>query len=343
MATARKSSFELLRIIAMLQIIAWHYASQGGLLGCGNEGVRAAATVLGMSGRWCVNVFLVMGTWFMVDAKFDLRRIFRLYLTVLFYSVVLTAVMLAAGEAGGGRNIFQGLCPFFGRSVWFASAYLSLIALSPFLNKAFLLPERPLRRLVGLLFVLYCVVATIPCATPNEYLSDFTWFAVVYIIVGWLKRGKVLDMINSRWFSLLIPCAVYAAVCAGLFLPAARPLAGYWLDNIKCLPAFAFGLLLFNFARLSDIGHVGWINRAAKSAFAVYVIHQVPAFRHFEWSVLCRADAVASLPPWQCGIAIAGVSVAVFAAASLADALCRRFVIAPLERAFGISKQKGQA
>jgi len=56
--------------------------------------------------------------------------------------------MLAIGEAGSVRNVIQGCVPFFGRSVWFASAYISLMALTPFLNRILEWPRPVLSRLV---------------------------------------------------------------------------------------------------------------------------------------------------------------------------------------------------
>ena len=186
----RKSSLELLRIIAMLAIVCGHFLSQSGLGGRMEGASRMLAALMGSGVRIGVNVFLVLGVWFMVDAKFKAERIVRLYLEVVFYSVPITFCMLLAGQAGGVRNVIQGLLPFFGRSVWFASAYISLIALSPFLSKVFLLPLKAQRALLGLLVVLFCVVPTIPCSTPLDYLADFTWFCVVYLLVGmWKKSG----------------------------------------------------------------------------------------------------------------------------------------------------------
>ena len=120
----------------MLAIVSGHLLSQSSLVNVtGTNHIRAM--LLGSGVRIGVNVFLVLGVWFMVDAKFKAERIVRLYLEVFFYSVPITICMLMMGEAGGLRNVLQGVLPFFGRSVWFASAYIKMIELSPFLNHFF--------------------------------------------------------------------------------------------------------------------------------------------------------------------------------------------------------------
>ena len=186
----------------MLAIVSGHLLSQSSLAGV--EGTNhILAMLLGSGVRIGVNVFLLLGVWFMVDAKFKAERIVRLYLEVVFYSVPMTIGLYLAGQAGGMRNVIQGLLPFFGRSVWFASAYISLIALSPFLNKVFLLPKRSQQVLLVLLVILFCIVPTIPCSTPLDYLADFTWFCVVYLLVGMWKKSDLGTRFRGKWRFLL--------------------------------------------------------------------------------------------------------------------------------------------
>ena len=108
----------------MLAIVSGHLLTQSSLANVTGTN-HILAMLLGSGVRIGVNVFLILGVWFMVDAKFKAERIVRLYLEVFFYSVPITICMLLMGEAGGLRNILQGMFPFFGRSVWFASAYIS--------------------------------------------------------------------------------------------------------------------------------------------------------------------------------------------------------------------------
>ena len=62
----RHSSIELLRILAMLMIVAGHFL-------CHQSGVAAAhggftVSLFGSGARWACNLFLLVGCWFMVDA-----------------------------------------------------------------------------------------------------------------------------------------------------------------------------------------------------------------------------------------------------------------------------------
>ena len=321
----RKSNLELLRILAMLAIVSGHLLSQTSLVDVTGTNL-ILASLLGSGVRIGVNVFLILGVWFMVDAKFKAERIVRLYLEVFFYSVPITLCMLLVGEAGGIRNVMQGLFPFFGRSVWFASAYISLIAISPFLNHFFTLPPRTQRMFLAVLILFFCLVPTIPCSTPLDYVADFTWFCVVYLVIGIIKKENLLERLHGTRRFLFAGCAVYLSLVGMKFVPVAQPVVDYWIVNIKSLPNFLCAFLVFLGFLRWDIGVVKWINFLARSVFAVYIVHQTPAFIHFQWEVLFHADSLAHASPAVFAGGVLGISFAVFLVVSAFDLIRIRFL-----------------
>lgn len=316
----RKSNIELLRIGAMAAIVAGHFVSQSGI-GAAVDGWNAVIAALAGSGcRIAVNVFLLVGVWFMVDAEFSWKRIWKLYGVMAFYSVTITVAMLAMGEAGSFRNIVQGFLPFFGRAYWFVTAYLSLMALSPYLKRVLDLPRKELRNLLAILFVTVMVTSSFPSANSLDYIADFAWFAVVYLFAGYVKRYGLLSRFGSRWLWLANGLIIYLCFCGASFTPAAG-VARYWQDSIRALPNFLCAFSFFVFALKCDIGSVKVVNLAARSTFAVYVISCVPAFTDFEWHTLCRADRLVSLPPAGFVLALVAVVAGVYIACSLIDAV----------------------
>ena len=309
----------------MLAIVCGHLLSQTELLNVTGTNF-ILASLFGSGVRIGVNVFLILGVWFMVDAKFKAERIVRLYLAVLLYSVPITIWMIVMGEAGGARNMLQGLFPFFGRSVWFASAYISLIALSPFLNHFFALPIRTQRMFLAILILFFCLVPTIPCSTPLDYLADFSWFCIVYLVVGIVKKGNMLERLHGTKRFLLAGCAIYLALVGMKIVPVVRPVADYWIVNIKSLPNFLCAFMLFlGFLRI-DFGVVKWINFSARSMFAVYIVHQTPAFIHYQWSVLFRADSLLHSSPSAFAGGVIGISFVVLLVVSAVDFMRLRFL-----------------
>lgn len=319
----RTSNLELLRIIAILMIVMGHFCGQGGI-----PANDSLPLLLLSSGGMAVNLFLLLGCWFMVDAPFRPERIVRLYLQVVFYSIPITLLMFVLGEDGGFRNLAQGLIPFFGRSVWFASAYISLIILSPFLNRIFALPLPALRRLVAILLVLFVLVSTIPNFSPLDYIADFTWFCVVYIFTGWTKRDRLFDRLGGKWRCLAVAALTYGTLCALIRWTPLNGLASYWAANIKSAPSFLFGLFTFAFFLKWDLGSRNWINLAARSVFAVYIIHQIPAFMHLEWHTIFHSNWLSSQSAAVRTFGVPAVAFAVFVAASGIDLI--RLKLEPL-------------
>lgn len=127
----RQSNFELLRILAMLLIVAGHFYRQSE----GHHMNGCLPILLFTSGsRVAVNLFLMIGVWFMVDKSFDARRIFKIWNTVWFWSVVLTCAVIIAGHPVSITHCITALFPIIFYNLWFASAYIILLLLAPYLQ-----------------------------------------------------------------------------------------------------------------------------------------------------------------------------------------------------------------
>ena len=340
MCKSRQSNFELLRILAILIVVMGHFIRQSGLLES-EAGANGTINIfLGSGGRIAVNIFLLIGSWFMVDSVFRPAKALRLYLETAFYCLPMTMLLACLGMAGGTQNIAQGILPFFGRPVWFASAYISLILLTPFLNMAFLLPFKKQTLLVGALFVFYCIVSTIPCFSNIDYIADFSWFCVLYLTVGWLKKSNLIGKAHiSRWGCLLMSILIYIGLCLCATVPFLKWTANYWLDNIRSLPNFLCAFGLFVFFLKTDIGAIRPINVLARSVFAVYIVHQIPAFRELEWKTICRAESLSGTPATTYALSILVVAISILIAVTLVDTL-RIVLFSAIESRFRKGKDK---
>lgn len=99
---------------------------------------------------------------------------------------------------------------------------------------------------------------------------------------------------------------------------------GQYLIDYKSLPNFCCSLLIFFYFSKLDIGSKKWINILAKSALAVYIIHQVPAFYNFLWKNIYRCDIWNSSDFFMLGIF--GVIITVYIGAIVIDGLRRKFI-----------------
>lgn len=265
----------------MLMIVAGHFIGQSGLRAI--HGNSMCLLLCGSGARWAVNLFLIVACWFMVDYTFKAERIARLYLTVLFYSVPLTILAIVWGNPLE-KDVLRGFAPFWGRPLWFFSAYFSLALMAPWLKSVFRLTRRSFGGLVALLTVIIPGICTLP--DPQMcYTVDVCYFLYMFILVGILKP-LLSSSGRYKYFAFIAGISLYVllVVLQQKGGPLTREWATQCLADFKTLPNLVSALLVFQFFLHLNIGSIRWINWIASSAFAVYVIHSTPAFYPLLWS-----------------------------------------------------------
>lgn len=132
----RMTNFELLRNIAMLEIVFIHMIGKSGML----ENLNSSQPMYYFI--WIVyafvltgnNIFMLITGYFMCESRFRLSKVLSFYITVLSYSVlvaIFAKYILNAELLGGWRT---SVFPIVNRSYWFATVYLAVLIISPFIN-----------------------------------------------------------------------------------------------------------------------------------------------------------------------------------------------------------------
>ena len=328
----------------MLFVVLGHLFTEGHLLSKATDGTLAASVALGCGARVAVNLFVLAGCWFLVEATrpgtgafAPGRRWWRLHFTVLCWTAPLTVAALAMGARAETKDVVRGFLPYFGRPLWFASAWMSLLLAVPFLRRALEWDGRKLGGAVavgGLLVVLNSTLADF----REGYLTDMFWFMYVYLFVGWSRlHAPGWARRIPGWALLLAGLALYAGMAGPEWwarandtgatkatAKAVHKVAEWYLADIKSAPNFLCALGIFGFFAKLDIGSARWINAAARPAFAVYVAHQTPAFWPLLWTRIARCPEWwgRSWTPW----AAVGVAVAIYAAVGIVEAARLRWL-----------------
>ena len=90
------------------------------------------------------------------------------------------------------------------------------------------------------------------------------------------------------------------------------------------------------------IGRVRSVNLIAQSVFAVYIVHQVPAFHDFEWNTILKFCDMSTMPPALYAVCIISVAMCIFIVVSTLDWLRIRFA-EPFYMRLGIVQRSIQA
>ncbi|MBP5787297.1 MAG: hypothetical protein J6Y19_05740 [Kiritimatiellae bacterium] len=298
----RESNFELLRIVSMLFIICGHFIAQSGMQGYYHAlDVSSFAVVFLASGaRIATLLFLLLGCWFMVDSGARPSRILKLYGQLWLYVVGITAILWLSGVSFPAKWKVASFFPYASNSLWFVCQYLNLLLLHPFLKRILCWDKRILGKMLALLFFMIVCMSTVK-KFQNSWVADLLFFQFAYLFVGYCKQHAN----PAQWPRKSALCVAGAGVGIYVFLVFLKWLfnshdtgwfhagnlrVSQYIGDFKSFPNFTCACGLFVGVLHLEIGKNRFVNLAARSALAVYIIHQHPAFQRFLWKGIVRCD-----------------------------------------------------
>ena len=300
--TVRNANIELARILAMLMIVSIHYwvfafpkSAQAPfsipfLLG----------TIGGSISDISVNIYVLISAYFLSSSQFKLGRITSLWSQVFFYSVLIFVLVVAFDRSQlTPFNCFANFTPILSRQYWFATVFIALLFIAPFLNKLLdTITKTQLKYIIGILTIITVLLPTLMVFSSGAYYghgTDITWFVVLYLIGAYIRRYCDLEKMRQYSGSLIVSAVFFC------FLPALVALTisliRYRLTgNAECPSAFlnynslfvlpgSIALFLF-FATRKPMGEkvTKVINTLAVGSFSVYLISDHRVLRDYMWS-----------------------------------------------------------
>lgn len=295
MKKERNSSFELLRIICMLWIVALHMSTQSGISSYNTPILKVFYLLCRNYGRIACNVFTMIGAYFLVDCKFEMRRITKIWFTLITYSVPLTLLCIYLPVEITLTQILQGIFPFYNNTLWYGSTYILLLFISPMLNLLLhKLDEKHLKTLIIIYAVMVMIYPTFTMSKGRIFNNEIYAFILDYLAVGYMKKRNIFNDKKKilRLCGIVIPLIIVALrfICATkglkdlIFYQYLEKYLAFSLSELKSLPNFLSALGIFSIAVNLHIGNSKIINRVGGATFGVYVIHQVPVFYTYLWN-----------------------------------------------------------
>lgn len=190
-------SIELLRILSMLMVVMLHYLSKGGFLQPLTEEFIGNHYIAWLLEAFCivaVNVYMLISGYFLVEVSFKLSRLAELICQVLFYSILIPAVLVLTGVLPMGElgvyRLAQYVLPIHMEQYWFATAYVGMYLFSPLLAAAAKQMEKRQLQLVIILLLLYWSVpkSVIPVQLTLDLQGyDVVWFMCVFLVAAYIR------------------------------------------------------------------------------------------------------------------------------------------------------------
>jgi len=289
----RDSNFELLRIVCILFIVTHHIIVHGDwnwAVISQNEGLHAFMVFINLFGKVGVNVFVLITGYFLIRSKgIKLEKAVRLWLEILFYSVVISAVFgIVKSVDYSTADVYRILTPVLSETWWFASCYMVLIIVSPFLNSA--LERIGRRRHLIVMLAMVFVMSALPIFTGLQIgCAEYVWFVVLYMIGAYIGSGEervfslpvrsYLLMTLAAMALLIVFSVLYVTDCDNsLFkdlmsnqalVVVVNIVPVMWDNNLLMLFASLAMFLMFRNVRM---GYNKYVNVIATTVFGIYLI-----------------------------------------------------------------------
>ncbi len=215
----RNASFEFLRIIAMLMIIALHYNSHADTLlklGVPATRVELFATLLESISITGLNVYVLLSGYFLSQSKVKVSRILKLILQVYFYTGAVSLAMSIGGtysphSGDSAFQIVQYLFPISSEHYWFVTAYVIMYVFAPIMNAAVdTLSRKQLKWSIFGLLVWFCFIKSfVPVMFATDRFGyDFGWFLSLYLIAAYMRKYDIALFNDGKRSFLAFTCSV---------------------------------------------------------------------------------------------------------------------------------------
>ena len=295
----RCTNYELLRMIAMFMVMVLHYLIRTDLLPEAGDSLGAGAAGAVIAEAFCivaVNVYVLISGYFLSVSAFSWKRLGKLLLQVLFYTLAIPPVLVLLGllpvsVLTDPYHLWNCLFPVQSGHYWFVTAYVVLCLFSPFINAAVwqLEPKRFAQILAGLLLFFSVGKSLSPLQfATDRYGYDYGWFLCVYLIGAWIRRFGFRYLTSLRRSLLAYlgsVCLVAGSELVLLVLSQKVSALTYYASvpfHYNFVPCIVGAVSLFAVFSHVQIPEGIWANGIrffAPAVFGVYLIHDHPLFR----------------------------------------------------------------
>lgn len=293
--SARKSNIELLRIIAMVMIIAHHIAVHSNF-SFPTDSIsvnRLWVQFIEMGGKIGVDIFILISGYFLITSNsIKTSKVLKLWLQLFTYSIVIfLIVVFVSPQSFGIKELIKNALPITFSKWWFASAYFVLYLIYPYINSLLgSFDKKRYQRFLILLFFCWCVI---PTFFGKAWQSNaLLWFIFLYALAGYVRLYIDIGSIKSgRCFLISITTmlltffSVIIFDMLGLKITFFASHATFFYDMQK-LPFLIIALMLFIGFANANIGYVPFINIVSSTCFGVYLLHDNIYIRRLLWCTL---------------------------------------------------------
>lgn len=288
----RNSNLELLRIFSMFFIVAHHFGVHGGfnLIEKSFTLNKIIVQIISSGGKFGVNLFILITGYFLINGKFNLKKLTKLVIETWFYSVIILLIFLIfpLGIDVGIKNIIKSFLPIIYSTYWFITTYILLYIFIPFIN--FFISKISQKKYLKLIFLLVIFCSFVPTfAQTTLAFSELSYFLLLYLIGGYFRLypNKYAEKVNFNFlygiiFYLLICISIISFDILGEKYQIFSRGATYFTGQ-KSFPLLISSIGIFLGFKNLKIQNFKIINLVSSTTLGIYLIHDNFLLREFLW------------------------------------------------------------
>ena len=291
MREQRKSNYELLRIIAIIFIISFHYVYKGGFIYETLSVNKMIVNIFTMLGEVGVNLFIFITGYFLIQSKknISIKKVISLILEIFFYNLLNQLYLNQFDFSNLINNLtYVDFFPFIYNRYWFGTAYILLYIFSPYINRLLLtLSHKENLRLLLTLLIVFCFIPTFFGMKINDtetllYYNRFIWLIVVYISGALIYLyGNTIKYFNYSCICYFLLAIAFFIIIVGIifiieyyhnFFATFGIMNSTYFWRPNTIVTYIWSLLIFLFFSKLKIQNT-IINVMASTTFGIYLLH----------------------------------------------------------------------
>ena len=240
-----------------------------------------------MGGKIGVNIFVFISSWFLVDSKFNLKKIIDLFLKVKIYAFIFLIIAILLKESLSLKKIIISLFPIIFKNYWFITCYMMLYIIFPYLNiMLYRITKNELKSLLMVLLLIFCFLQTF--IGTRLFYSEFIWFIILYFITFYLKKYCIL---RNKEFFKKISIIIYMFIFIGSYIFKYFNLR-FSLAGEYTITGLLVSVTIFCYFLQLNLGYKKYINFVSLGTLSVYLIHENIFGRDIIWNKILKTSEV---------------------------------------------------
>ena len=332
----RKSGVDFLRMFLMFLVPILHILGNGGVLANTPwmSSQYLAGWLLETVALCAVDCFALISGYVGSTAKFRWSRVGNLWLGIVFYTLLLTALFAVwMPEVVSRRTWFGAIFPITSNQYWFMTAYVGMFFFIPLMN--LMLEKASKRMLTEFLVAVLVVFSFLPCLftillqdSPYGLHRGYSmvWLIMLYLVGGYLRKYEIPQKLSRKKAVVVFCISTLLAWLSKVVIEwGTNRMLGYPAGGTSFVSYVSPFIVINAVALLCFFARTEFRSKALRkgiavlspAALGVYIIHVHPLV----WNYVLRdcLTFAAAYPVWRMLLWVVALAFGIYLICSLID------------------------